>query len=339
MGIINLESHNQALLMKFLDKFFNKKDIPWVNLVWEKHYRGGRLPGTVKKGSFWWRDVIKLLQKYKDMVSIKVNNGSSCLFWLDSWDSTILKDSYPQAFSFAKNKNISVYNVMNAENITELFQLPLSQIAFDQCYEIETRLNSLPWDQNIQDQWKLGMSSTSTFKSATAYKALMGHQTIEPTFKWTWKSFCQPKHKVFFWLLLHDRLNTRNILRRKQMQLQSFNCEICLSHREETLLHLFWECPFAKDCWGLFNLETVEQGSTTANILALKNQLNSQFFMVMIILLCWTIWKSRNNLIFNNIDVNLQNCKAILVKEIRLIALRVKQSQGANFEQWLQLIL
>ena len=218
LGIINLESQNQALLMKFLDKFFNKKDIPWVNLVWEKHYRGGRLPGTVKKGSFWWRDVIKLLQKYKDMVSIKVNNGSSCLFWLDSWDSTILKDSYPQAFSFAKNKNISVYNVMNAENITELFQLPLSQIAFDQCYEIETRLNSLPWDQNIQDQWKLGMSSTSTFKSATAYKALMGHQTIEPTFKWTWKSFCQPKYKVFFWLLLHDRLNTRNILRRKQMQ-------------------------------------------------------------------------------------------------------------------------
>lgn len=38
LGIINLEIQNQALLMKNLDKFFNKRDIPWVNLVWEKHY-------------------------------------------------------------------------------------------------------------------------------------------------------------------------------------------------------------------------------------------------------------------------------------------------------------
>ena len=50
MGVINLELQNQALLMKNLDKFYNKSDIPWVKLVWEKHYRNGRLPGTVKKG-------------------------------------------------------------------------------------------------------------------------------------------------------------------------------------------------------------------------------------------------------------------------------------------------
>jgi len=39
--------------MKNLDKFFNRKDIPWVNLVWEKHYKNGILQGTVKKGSCW----------------------------------------------------------------------------------------------------------------------------------------------------------------------------------------------------------------------------------------------------------------------------------------------
>jgi hypothetical protein len=39
LGVINLELQNQALLMKNLDKFFNMRDIPWVHLVWEKHYK------------------------------------------------------------------------------------------------------------------------------------------------------------------------------------------------------------------------------------------------------------------------------------------------------------
>jgi len=67
LGIINLEDHNQALLMKSLDKFFNMADIPWVNMIWEKHYKNGKLPSEVKKGSFWWRDILKLLTKFKQL--------------------------------------------------------------------------------------------------------------------------------------------------------------------------------------------------------------------------------------------------------------------------------
>lgn len=33
LGIINIETQNKSLLMKNLDKFFNRRDIPWVNMV------------------------------------------------------------------------------------------------------------------------------------------------------------------------------------------------------------------------------------------------------------------------------------------------------------------
>jgi len=46
LGALNLRTQNEALLMKFLHKFFNREDLPWVNLVWESYYRDGRLPGT-----------------------------------------------------------------------------------------------------------------------------------------------------------------------------------------------------------------------------------------------------------------------------------------------------
>lgn len=34
-GIINMKNQNIAFLMKFLDKFYNHADIPWVKLTWQ----------------------------------------------------------------------------------------------------------------------------------------------------------------------------------------------------------------------------------------------------------------------------------------------------------------
>lgn len=80
LGIINIEAQNQALLMKNLDKFYNKRDIPWVKLVWDRHYRNGKLLNHTKKGSFWWRDIIKLIPKFKEATTIQVKNGETCMF-------------------------------------------------------------------------------------------------------------------------------------------------------------------------------------------------------------------------------------------------------------------
>ena len=33
LGVINLKTHNETLLLKNLHKFFNKVDTPWVHLV------------------------------------------------------------------------------------------------------------------------------------------------------------------------------------------------------------------------------------------------------------------------------------------------------------------
>ena len=49
LGVINLTTQNEALLLKNLHKFFNKLDIPWVHLIWEKHYQNDKLPSTIKR--------------------------------------------------------------------------------------------------------------------------------------------------------------------------------------------------------------------------------------------------------------------------------------------------
>ena len=83
LGVLNLKTQNEALLLKHLHKFFNRLDIPWVQLVWEKHCSNGTLPGTRKKGSFWWRDILKLLDSSKGLAMVHINDGISYLFWED----------------------------------------------------------------------------------------------------------------------------------------------------------------------------------------------------------------------------------------------------------------
>jgi hypothetical protein len=56
---VNLASHNEALLIKFLHKFFIKENIPWVHLIW-KSYNNSTPQASNISSSFWWRDIVKL---------------------------------------------------------------------------------------------------------------------------------------------------------------------------------------------------------------------------------------------------------------------------------------
>jgi hypothetical protein len=78
LRVLNLETHNEVLLLKNLHKFYNRADILWVHLVWEKYYSNGKLPNHTLKGSFWWRDILRLLNLFKGLSSVTPFRGDSC---------------------------------------------------------------------------------------------------------------------------------------------------------------------------------------------------------------------------------------------------------------------
>jgi hypothetical protein len=109
LGVVRLETHNESLLLKYLHKFFNNYDLPWVNLIWNNYYRSGRLPSCRIIGSFWWRRLLSLLQNFKGLASPTIDNGRTILFWDDLWNRGIPAQQYPKLFSFACNTQPSIY--------------------------------------------------------------------------------------------------------------------------------------------------------------------------------------------------------------------------------------
>jgi hypothetical protein len=94
-------------------------------------------------------------------------------------------------------------------------------------------------DPNEKDRWRCIWNSTK-YSSQKAYLQIIGINDASPIFRWMWKSCVMGKHTFFFWLLLRDRLNTREILRRKNMELEDYTCVLCRQNAEESLLHLFF---------------------------------------------------------------------------------------------------
>jgi hypothetical protein len=253
------------------------------------------------------------------------------MFWKDNWLNHILEHEFPRSYFFVKNKSISVSKAFSFHAVTEMFHLPLSQTAFDQVQTLQQMMQATELS-NDEDIWVYTRGATK-FSSSTMYKKLIGHHPTDLALKWIWKSHCQPKHTVFAWLLLKDRLSTRNILRRKHMRLETYSCVLCNQGAKETIEHLFLHCPFAQQCWGLINLMVSIDSGVFVNFNAFKNQLQSQFFMEAIILICWTIWIARNELVFNVNQLSLQECKRNFFREVNLVGLRVKSSSSLLFDQ------
>jgi hypothetical protein len=251
------------------------------------------------KGSFWWRDILKLLDKFKGLASVQIKDGASCLFWEDCWDGQPLRLSLPELYSFAKKPIISCKRAFTMDPPSGFFNLPLLVQAFTQFQALQQTLQHQDLTNSF-DTWTYIWVNTS-FTSKQAYNHLRGSIEAAPIFSWIWKSSCQLKHKVFFWLLVQDRVSTTNVLRRKHMYLPSYDCILCNENHEETIDHLFLECIFSRDCWALIGLMIVNSPFLIHRIESLKLQIAKKFFMEIIIIMCWTIWTVRNDAIFRGV--------------------------------------
>jgi len=118
------------------------------------------------------------------------------------------------------------------------------------------------------------------------------------------------------------------------MQLPSFNCVLCPINTEETVDHLFLECDMAKTCWGLIGLTVINGPDPFQRFESFRSQINTSFFMEIIIIICWSIRTVRNDIIFGGIPTSSMRCLEIFKSIFRQLLWRAKK-YFPTIESWL----
>jgi len=177
---------------------------------------------------------------------------------------------------------------------------------------------------DTEDQWTYIWGSL-TYRSSKSYRILIGQWQASLLFEWMWSCGNLGKHKFFFWLLLMDRLNTRNILRRKNRQLDDYNCVLCNTNSEETNFHLFFDCPFSIACWNSINISWDTNLDPLDMVCQARNTFGSTAFRELVITAYWVIWTTRNGVIFYAKSYSLNQWKFAFKEEIGLVCIKAKK--------------
>ena len=150
----------------------------------------------------------------------------------------------------------------------------------------------------------------------------------DDAFKWIWRSKCTNKWRVFPWLLLADRLNTRNMLKRRGMKLRDdvYACLLCDSPPEETVEHLFFHCPFSRACWMHLGIDWMRGGNRLQIVHEARARWTNPMFMDIFIVSAWSIWKERNNRHFRGVLTTFEGWLVRFRADFHMMRYRVKEA-------------
>ncbi|CAL1408755.1 unnamed protein product [Linum trigynum] len=115
-----------------------------------------------------------------------------------------------------------------------------------------------------------------------------------------WDANLPPKLKVFIWQILNRILPTTEALIEKRVPVHP-RCPVCWGD-QETMEHLFLDCPVARALWGYSGLEYLGEGLPRQTFPVFLKKLmalvSEPKLLMRVVAVLWRIWRSRNWVVF-----------------------------------------
>lgn len=265
---------------------------------------------------------------------------SSVRFWEDIWlGDCALSSRYPQVYNSCRNKNILLSEVIATQGEGVQFTDILVGVSRIEWNELLSTLSHLSFTHEI-DKLAWRWDSTGSFSVKSIYHLLnyRGVLTRQPLLLWSLP--IPPKIRIFIWLTFRNRILTKTNLRKKGWE-GSVQCLFC-SH-DESVDHLFLHCRLVQQIWYWLGCtqQFYQQWHTMADVfefaLSLPPQ-QRQAFLLVFCAACWTLWKHRNEVIFQQISI--KSARSLIYLTISLVLYwignkKIKQPLRDNTQHWL----
>jgi hypothetical protein len=247
---------------------------------------------TSKSPSFLEKIVDHCLPLYRAITRVEVVDGRATSFWFNKWTpGPALATRFPAIFSHCTRLHATVATVV--EEGVDL-QPRLSSVAACELLEVQRLVAGISLASG-SDRRFIDDTRRAGFCSREAYRMLSPPHPPDASACVVWALRLPAKLKIFAYLADIDRLSTRANLFRKSCA-PSDTCAAC--DAVETSRHLFFECALASDVWTRLG---VPVPSEQFSIWELPSPLGvaptTWHFGVAAIM--WSIWKARNDLVFN----------------------------------------
>ncbi|KAJ4779711.1 RNA-directed DNA polymerase (reverse transcriptase)-related family protein [Rhynchospora pubera] len=298
LGVRNLESFGEALLLKLAWVVISESDRPWVHVCKAKYCPQIGIWDAKEQSnsSTLWRQIIKLKEFFREDVCWRLGNGKKVKAlaqpWFHGWQN--------HKSTSREDKNLRVAdlfafeaNCWKTEELTRLFSLQQALIIQN---EVEKPVSqSVTKDMLI---WK--RSKRGNYSVKEGYQCIERQRDpirTEANELWiqisNWRGVV-PKIKIFLWRLISGALTLASNMNRR-ISNWSPMCQRCQLENEFES-HCFFFCPGSRVIWFASNLGLRTHDLSLSIVQAVKECIQSlgedqikEFGYTM-----WEIWKARN---------------------------------------------
>jgi len=344
-GFKDLQCFNQALLAKQAWRLFSDSKSLFSQIFKSRYFMNtdflNARQGT--RPSYAWRSILYGRELLNGGLKRLIGNGEQTNVWIDKW----LFDGHsrrPMNLHSLMNIHMKVSHLIdpltrnwNLKKLIELFHEKDVQLIMHQRPLISSE-DSYCWAGTNNGLYtvKSGYerSSRETFKNL--FKEADVYPSVNPLFDKVWSLETVPKIKVFMWKALKGALAVEDRLRSRGIRTAD-GCLFC-KEKIETINHLLFQCPFARQVWALSLIQAPATGFGTSIFSNINHVIqNSQNFGIPRHMrtvspwLLWEIWKTRNKTLFQGTGLTSSEIVAKAYEECNLwINAQEKSSGGVS---------
>ena len=257
-GFKDLQCFNQALLAKQAWRFLTDSDSLLSQIFKSRYFMYTDFLSATKgtRPSFAWQSILHGRELLKKGLKRVIGNGKQTSVWMDKWlfEGQTRRPVSVQIMVDIKLKVSQLIDPVsrnwNLNMLRDLFPWKDIQLIRDTRPMI-SREDSYCWSATNHGLYtvKSGYELSCRQVHQASFKEAEEQPSINPLFQSIWSLFTAPKIKVFLWKVLkgavavEDRLRTRGLLIKD-------GCLMC-SEENETLNHILFLCPLARQVWAL----------------------------------------------------------------------------------------
>jgi hypothetical protein len=367
LGVRDIRAVNISLLAKWRWRLLTDDKVLWKEVLRGKY--GDSVIGRVELGeeskpwfsSTWWKDIcaigINVDQNwFSNEIVRKMGNGAQTSFWKECWVGSVpLCPKFPRLFSISLQHEASVASIWFPNEISNwnlvwrrrlfvwetvlLDELLLFLRAVTLSQEVDG------WGWRPEQGGEYTVKSTYEVVSSLIIDRRFVTVDLEMAFKWIWKCLVPLKVSGLVWMVLHDRVPTRDNLFRRNiiMEIGECRCVFC-GESIETVSHLFLYCRVIIQAWDQIFKWLGLPFMLPHNLISLLisiiespgRKLLRQGLVLVWSAVIWKVWNHRNRKFFDNGDVN----GAALVDDVKIASWKWWMGSGKSppclYYEWLK---